>query len=165
VQWVDKVAEISSVLGHYRVSMAWTVVAAYVLVMILLVPRYKRRAWRVLLPTALASVLTVAILGVLGQSFQLFHVLALLLLLGIGVDYGVFMHEHPVQRDGTAWLAVALSAVSTILSFGLLALSRTPPLHNFGLTMLIGTTLAWLMVTLLTEYRKEGAHAPVDYAD
>jgi predicted exporter len=162
VQWVDKVAEISSVLGSYRATMGWTVVAAYGLVLALLVPRYKRRAWRVLLPTALASILTVAIMGVLGHSLQLFHVLALLLLLGIGVDYGVFMHEHPVRRDSTAWLAVGLSAVSTILSFGLLALSQTPPLRNFGLTMLIGTTLAWLMVTFFTEYRKEGAHAPLD---
>jgi predicted exporter len=39
-----------------------------------------------------------------------------------------------------------LSAVNTLLGFGLLALSSTPALRAFGLTMLIGTTLVWLCV-------------------
>jgi predicted exporter len=65
-------------------------------------------------------------------------------LLGVGVDYGIFLLEH--RDDGSAWMAVILGAVSTWLSFGLLALSQTPALHAFGLTLMIG--LAW--VGLLT---------------
>ena len=33
-----------------------------------------------------------------------------------------------------------------IFSFGLLGLSRTPALQAFGLTMLMGTALVWLLV-------------------
>jgi len=146
VQWVDKVEEISSVLGRYRQYMGWVVLGAYLVVFALLFPRYRRRTWRVLAPTALASVATLALLGLAGQNLQLFHVLALMLLLGVGVDYGIFMQEHPERRDGTPWLAVGLSAANTILSFGLLGLSRTPALQAFGLTMLIGTALVWLIV-------------------
>ncbi|NVD98562.1 MMPL family transporter [Massilia sp. BJB1822] len=146
VQWVDKVGEISSVLGRYRANMAWVVGAAYVLVFALLFPRYRGRAWRVLAPTALASVITLAALGWAGHSLQLFHVLALMLLLGVGVDYGIFMQEHPDRRDRTPWLAVGLSAANTILSFGLLGLSHTPALQAFGLTMLLGTLGVWLLV-------------------
>ena len=80
------------------------------------------------------------------QNLQLFHVLALMLLLGVGVDYGIFMQEHPDRSDRTPWLAVGMSAANTILSFGLLGLSSTPALQAFGLTMLLGTALVWLIV-------------------
>ncbi len=148
VQWVDKVGEISSVLGRYRQYMGWVVLGAYALVFCVLFPRYRGNAWRVVAPTALASAATLALLGYAGQQLQMFHVLALMLLLGVGIDYGIFMQEKTQRRD-TPWLAVGLSAVSTVLSFGLLALSQTPALRAFGLTMLIGTTLAWLLVPLL----------------
>ncbi|WP_295749398.1 MMPL family transporter [Undibacterium sp.] len=148
VQWVDKVAEISSVLGRYRAYMGWVVLASYLLVYGLLYPRYRRNTWRVLLPTALASLATLAIFGYAGQNLQLFHVLALMLLLGVGVDYGIFMQEQPDRRDATSWTTVGLSAASTILSFGLLGLSNTPALQAFGLTMLIGTAMVWLIVPI-----------------
>jgi hypothetical protein len=67
---------------------------------------------------------------------QLFSVLALALLLGVGVDYGIFLLEHP--GDGVSWTAIVLGAASTLLAFGLLALSSTPALHAFGMTMLSG---------------------------
>jgi len=119
----------------------------------LLYPRYRSRTWRVLAPTALASLATLALLGIAGQNLQLFHVLALMLLLGIGVDYGIFLHENPSRRDAIAWLAVALSALGTLLSFGLLSLSKTPALQAFGLTMLIGTTTVWLIVPCFRDDR------------
>jgi predicted exporter len=146
VQWVDKVAEISSVLGRYRQYMGWVVAGAYAVVFALLFPRYRRRTWRVLAPTALASLATLALLGYASQHLQLFHVLALMLLLGVGVDYGIFMQEHPDRRNTTPWLAVGMSAANTILSFGLLGLSKTPALQAFGMTMLLGTALVWLVV-------------------
>ena len=146
VQWVDKVSEISSVLGRYRQTMGWVVLGSYFVVFALLFPRYRRGTWRVLAPTAVASIATLAVLGFLGQPLQLFHVLALMLVLGVGVDYGIFMHENPTRQDGTPWLAIGLSGASTILSFGLLGLSSTPALQAFGLTMLIGTALVWIIV-------------------
>jgi predicted exporter len=146
VRWVDQVHEISSVLSRYRKYMSWVVLFSYVAVYCLLYPRYRNGAWRVLAPTALASVATLALLGISGQPLQLFHLLALMLILGIGVDYGIFFQENPTQRHHDAWLAVGLSALSTLLSFGLLGLSKTPALQAFGLTMSIGIAAVWLIV-------------------
>jgi predicted exporter len=143
VRWVDKAAEVSSLLGRYRVSMTVLLLAGYLAVLGALGWRYGWSAWRAWLPTILASAITVALLGWFGQPFQLFNVLALLLLLGIGVDYGIFLLEHPA--DGSAWLAVVLGAGSTWLAFGLLALSGTPALRAFGLTLLLGIALVWLL--------------------
>jgi predicted exporter len=149
VRWVDQVQEISSVLSRYRKYMSWVVLFSYVAVYCLLYPRYRSSAWRVLAPTAVASVATLALLGIFGQNLQLFHVLALLLILGIGVDYGIFFQENSTQRHQAAWLAVGLSALSTLLSFGLLGLSKTPALQAFGLTVSIGIAAVWLIVPCL----------------
>lgn len=143
VRWVDRSSEISQLLGHYRAMMGELLLAGFVAVALALWWRYRRMAWRALLPTALATLVTIAALGWLGEPFQLFTVLALLLLLGIGVDYGIFLLEH--QDDGASWLAVSLGAGSTLLAFGLLALSATPALHTFGLTMLLGVGTVWLL--------------------
>lgn len=62
-------------------------------------------------------------------------------ILGMGVDYGIFLQEHPSRQDKSSWLAVGLSALSTLLSFGLLGLSQTPALQAFGMTMLFGVAL------------------------
>ena len=145
VQWVDKVREVSGVLGNYRKYMGWATAGAYLAIFMLLFLRYRLSAWRVLLPPALASIATLAVLGLLGLPLQLFHVLALMLILGLGVDYGIFLQEEPDRRDHFAWLAVGLSAVSALLAFGLLALSQTPPLQAFGMTMLIGMASVWLI--------------------
>ena len=82
----------------------------------------------------------------MGEPLQLFNVLALILLLGMGIDYGIFLMEH--RGDDSAWLAVCVGAASTWLSFGLLSLSATPALHAFGLTLLFGIGLVWLLSPL-----------------
>jgi predicted exporter len=141
VRWVNRAGDISSLLARYRWAMTALLLAGHLLVFAALWARFRSAAWRAWLPTALASVLAVAVQGWLGEPFQLSNILALLLLLGIGVDYGIFLLEH--DGDGAAWLAVVLGAASTWLAFGLLALSSTPALHAFGLTLMLGIALVW----------------------
>lgn len=143
VRWVDRTATYSALLSHYRQMMGWLVLAAYVAVGLALALRFGPAAWRALLPTALAAATTLGLLGWLGVPLDLFGVLAQLLLLGFGIDYGIFLLEH--DGDPASWLAVCLGAASTSLAFGLLALSATPALHSFGLSLLLGIGLVWLL--------------------
>jgi len=143
VRWIDRTATFSALLGHYRVQMGWLLLVGYVAVGLALLLRFGRNGWRALLPTALAALLSLAALGWIGEPLQLFGVLAQLLLLGMGVDYGIFLLEH--RDDGASWLAVCLGAASTLLAFGLLALSATPALHGFGLVLLLGIGSVWLL--------------------
>lgn len=146
VVWVDRVAQVSQLLARYRVAMGAVLALGFVVVGAALWLRFGRHAWRAWLPSALACVISLSLLGWLGLPLQLFNVLALIILLGIGVDYGIFLLEH--RADGSAWLAVVLGAASTLLSFGLLALSSTPALRAFGLTMAIGVTAVVLLSPL-----------------
>ncbi|WP_235844738.1 MMPL family transporter [Cupriavidus agavae] len=142
-EWVDRIADLSGLLHHYRVLMSWLLLAGAGGVALLLAWRYGRAGWRALVPTLLAAAISVAVLGWLHVPLQLFSVLALALLLGVGVDYGIFLLEHP--GDGVSWTAIVLGAASTLLAFGLLALSSTPALHAFGMTMLSGVGAVWFL--------------------
>ena len=151
VRFVDRTQAISRVMGRYRTNMLWLLVVGYALVFLALFVRFRRKAWRSLAPTVLGSLLAIATVGLLGEKLQLFHVLALWLMLGMGVDYGIFLLEHPSRQAGEAWLAVGLGAVSTLLSFGLLALSTTPAIHAFGLAMAVGIGSVWALSPLFCD--------------
>jgi len=148
VRWVDQVQSVSALLGRYRQTMGLLLVAGHAAVLLALAWRYGRRAWRAWLPTAVATAGTLALLALTGQPLQLFNVLALALLLGIGIDYGIFLLEREDTGAGSAWLSVVLGAASTWLSFGLLALSSTPALHSFGLTLLFGILIVGIAAPL-----------------
>ena len=143
VRWVDQVQSVSTLMGRYRHMMGLLLIAGHAAVLLVLLWRYGRRAWRAWMPTAVATLGTLALLALFGQPLQLFNVLALALLLGIGIDYGIFLLERENADAGSAWLAVVLGAAGTWLSFGLLALSSTPALRSFGLTLLFGILLVW----------------------
>jgi predicted exporter len=143
VRFVDRTADLSSIMQRWRTGMTELLAVGYAIIFAALWWRFRGRAWRALLPTLVASALAMATVGFLGEPMTLFHVLALWLLLGMGVDYGIFLQEH--EHGGEAWLAVGLGAVSTLLSFGLLAVSTTPAIHAFGVTLGVGVTLVWLI--------------------
>ncbi len=147
VRFVDRTADLSSLMKRWRVGMSELLFAGYAVIFLALFWRFRGRAWRALLPTMVASGLALATVGFLGEPLTLFHILALWLLLGMGVDYGIFLLEHSAD-GGEAWLAVGLGAVSTLLSFGLLAVSTTPAIHAFGVTMGAGVGLVWLLSPL-----------------
>ncbi len=156
VRWVDRTADFSKLLKHYRKLMSMLLLVGIVLVFAVLYWRYRAQAWRVFAPTLLAGALTLGLLGLFGQPLQLFNVLALMLLLGMGIDYGIFLIEH--RGDASAWLAVCVGAASTWLSFGLLGLSATPALRAFGLTLLFGIGLVWLISPLFRPPPHDAPH-------
>ncbi|WP_226858522.1 MMPL family transporter [Diaphorobacter aerolatus] len=157
VTWVDKPAEISGLLKRYRVSMTELLALGHLLVLAALCLRFGRSAWRAWLPTVLASLAVVVILSLMSEPWQLFNVLALMLLLGVGIDYGIYLQEH--ENDPQAWLAVVIGAGSTWLSFGLLGLSQTPALRAFGVTLMLGLPIVLLLAPL---FRSAQADSPPD---
>lgn len=147
VLWVDRTADYSRVLRDYRLAMSAVLLLGLSLVAALLWLRFASRAWRVLTPVMIALLLVLAVQGWRGEPLHLFHVLGLAVLLGMSVDYGIFLLQ-PHSGDA-AWLAVTLGAFNTLLAFGLLAFSATPALAAFGSTLLIGIACAWLLAPLL----------------
>ena len=65
--------------------------------------------------------------------------MALFLVLGFGMDYTIFSRELRAHADVTLQ-AILLSALTSLLSFGLLSLSSIPVVASFGITLLVGNT-------------------------
>jgi len=152
VQWVDRPQSLSNILQHYRQALLLWIPLAYACVALLLFIRFGLSAWRVIAAPALATLITLAALPLLGISASLFHMLALLLVLGIGLDAGIFLFAS--HHSSHSWLAVCLSAFSTLLAFGLLALCLTPVLTMFGTTVLIAISCVFLLTPVFTLRRQ-----------
>ncbi|MCU7999910.1 MMPL family transporter [Shewanella sp. SM95] len=154
VQLIDKVADISAVMGHYRLLTLKLLVLALGIALLLFSLNFgvKKAAVVVAVP-ALAALLTLATLGLTGSPLSLFHALALILVFGIGIDYSLFFAS--AQNHGKAvMMAVFMSACSTLLAFGLLAFSQTQAIHYFGLTLSLGIGLTFLLSPLILTTKK-----------
>lgn len=145
VHFIDPAGEISHLFGQYRRQTIWLTLISYCVVMLILVGRYGLTGGLlVIAPPVIAAFASLGALGFLGESISLFNVMGLLLVLGIGVDYALFFRETGTTNPPTM-LAIALSSLTTLLAFGLLALSATAAIHSFGLTILIGIVVALLL--------------------
>jgi predicted exporter len=148
VIFVDPLARIAATFERIRIRASWLVMVGYLLISALLVWRYGRReALRMLYPPLLALGVTLGVLGWLGEPVNLFVVVALILILGLGRDYAVFLREGGAARRSPA-LAVSLSAMTMLFSFGLLAVSNIPALHMFGIATLVGILASYLSAPL-----------------
>jgi predicted exporter len=109
--------------------------------------RRPRLALAAFLPCVLAAGATLGILALAGIPASPIQVLALLLVLALGVDYGIFVVEHREGEDSTraALAGIALAGATTILSFGTLAASTSPALRDLGLSLGLGVLLSLIL--------------------
>ena len=157
VTLVDKAASVSRLFRSYRQGGAGWLLAALTLVYGALCLRYGPRQGAVVLaPTLLAMALALGVLGYLKAPFTLFHMMGLMLVLGVGVNYAIFLREGGVRAAATL-AGVLLSAATTLLSFGLLAFSSMPALAGFGLTLLIGVGIAVLLAPMVLSFVPGGS--------
>ena len=133
--------------------------AAVFIVLVLAVGMRKpKRMIAALLPVVLAITITVAFLLAMGQSLSLFNLVALLLVFGIGIDYGLFFSGVFISRQESAELmrqrtfhALSVCALSTVSVFGILSLSAVPVLLDIGITVGIGVLLSFILALLLSQ--------------
>lgn len=144
VSYVNRADHLSGLLALWREHIAWWVTLAIAALVPIMIWRYRLQAWRVLTPPVGAILGVLALFALTGTPLNVFSQLGLLLVLGIGLDAGIFSVEH--ARRPSAWLAITLSTLSSILAFGLLSFSKTPALHYMGLSCLTGLAIVWLLV-------------------
>jgi predicted exporter len=144
-RYFDQAAFLDRTYARFRVQTLQAIGVGLALILLVLHVRY--RAWRrtmaALLPAVIAAAATLGVLGVAGVPATLLHVLSLLIVLSVGVDYGVFLAESPGGRaSGATMVGLVASCATAVLSFGLLALSATQALRAIGLTVGVGVVLS-----------------------
>jgi predicted exporter len=152
VVFVDKAASVSKLFGAYRVDSGIWLAGALLLVLVLLMVRYKPRGGiETILPVLLAIGATLAAFGYARVPLNLFNCLALMLVLGVGANYAVFLREGCLREHadlGAVWTGVLLSAATTLLSFGMLGMSAMPALKSFGATLALGILVSVLLAPI-----------------
>jgi predicted exporter len=130
--------------------------AALILLLLTAGLRSAKRTLHVAVPVAAALVLTVGLLVAFGERL-VFHLVALLLVLGIGLNYALFFERSAADAEERlrTRLALAVCSTSTVITFGLLALSSTPVLHAIGSTVALGAVMALLMSALWARSRAQ----------
>ena len=126
----------------------------------------------ILLPTAFAVCCLLASMHVLGERFNTLNIIGVPLLVGIGVDDGIFLvgiatrtrqqrksHDVLTHELRTSCHAVLMTSATTILAFGSLIFTSTPAIRSLGRLSAIGigsclfATLFMLAPILLMRHR------------
>jgi len=145
VQLVDRLGQLNSVFAATQISAAELKLLSCVLIVLLLVvPFGFGGALRIVALPLLAALCSLASLGWLGQPLTLFSLFGLLLVTAISVDYAILMREQ-IGGAAVSLLGTLLAAVTTWLSFGLLAVSGTPAISNFGLSVSLGLAFSFML--------------------
>ncbi len=148
VVFIDTVGNLSDTFGGVRRQAIWLIFASYLIVSLFMLIRYGFfGGMAVMISPVVAAITSLGIQGLIGEPLTLFNVLAVLLVLGFGADYGIFFRETGGGNPSTL-VAIALSSVTTMLAFGLLATSSTAAVHAFGMTILLGIFVALILSPL-----------------
>ena len=154
--FVDIHAETNALVsGGAARALRWLLGGAAAAVAIMLAGlRQPLMVGRIVFAIASAAVVTVALLTLAGVRLSLIHLVALQFIVGIGLDYALFYARRQLDAEERARTLRTLVTCNgmTLLTFGLLALCRTPILQAIGVTVAIGAVssmcLSFLFVGL-----------------
>jgi predicted exporter len=106
---------------------------------------------RVLAPALAAALLTVATLLAAGSRLTIVHLVALLLVIGVALNYALFFNRRAADEAERALTRLTVLAASLTTLCAALALSAcsTPVLRAIGVTVICGTLYAFLLCALL----------------
>ena len=155
VAWVDRKSSFDNLFALYRhiltglLCIALAVIACGAVI---------RLGWRKGLISLVPSVLSLgcglAVLALSGHALNLFSLLALVLVLGIGINYTLFF-SNPRGTPLTSLLAITLAMMTTLLTLGMLVFSATQAISSFGIVLVSGIFTAFLLSPLAMPGKKE----------
>jgi predicted exporter len=148
VMLLDLKGETDALYKSYRVQILTFAVIGAVAIFVLLLAalRSVRRCLAVVTPVVAAVVVSVAVLVAFGLELNMFHLVAMLLVIGVGTNYTLFFDRalHYEHQRGRIYVSLATCNLSTVLGFGVIALASTPVLSAIGMTVAIGAALSLL---------------------
>jgi predicted exporter len=102
------------------------------------------------LPALVSPVVGLGVVALTGQSLNLFHLFAALVVMSMAMDYGIFVVETAKddarpEEVGATLSSIVIAALTTSLSFGLLGFSSLPVLQGIGQTTAAGIAVALLL--------------------
>lgn len=140
---IDLKEDVEGLLADYRRTALWAALGGALLIVAMLAAQMRspRVVARITVALGAAVLITAGALVRFEGSLTLFHLVALLLVAGIGSNYAIFFCRLPADAAArrTTLASVLLASATTFIAFALLSTSVTPVLHMIGTTVGIGT--------------------------
>lgn len=143
---------VSLVRTYRRETLGWLGIGALLSILLLAIGiRRMANIVRVVTPVLAAVVVATAGLLVIGIPLSLFHILALMIVAGLGFDYAVFLlgASDGAPISWKAFQSVTVCAISTVGVYSILSFSSVPVLSGIGLTTAIGATVAYIVTAVI----------------
>jgi predicted exporter len=162
-QALDIGAELSRLYARYlREAQTQALLGAGgVVLLVALALRSLPRVLAVCQPLVLAVLLTMAGLALLGVDLGILHLVGLLLVVAVGSNYALFfdmLRQRPAApADADTLASLLLANATTVLSFGLIAMSSIPALSAIGRVVAPGALLALVLSATLLPRGGRGA--------
>ena len=151
---VDMRGEIEMMMAAYRErGLAFSGIGLVLMYGVLAIGlRSFAKAAKILLPIVLAAIAAAAILIGFSEPLTVFHYVALLLTIGIGVNYALLL-ASPAARDDRPgmWRTLAVVSGTALTTFGVLAFAHAPVLHAIGVTVCVGVIVSLLFAAMLVQ--------------
>lgn len=154
VAWVDRKSSFDALFALYRHLLTGLLVVALAVIACGAVARLGwRHGLKSLVPSLLSLGCGLATLALSGHTVNLFSLLALVLVLGIGINYTLFF-SNPRGTPLTSLLAITLAMLTTLLTLGMLVFSATQAISSFGIVLVSGIFTAFLLSPLAMPGKK-----------
>ena len=138
--------DISNLVKECRINCAKLLIPVFLLLYALLAVIYKpKNAVRIILPSLCACIFTTGLLGLLHIGLNLFHVIAMFLIIGFSLDYSIFrFNGEKLVKD-----AVFMSCMTSAFSFFLLSLTGFKLISSLGFVLTTGLLSSYILSLLL----------------
>lgn len=106
----------------------------------------KSRIW-IFIPVISSVLISLSFQVFLGNSINIFHLLSLLLVVGLGFDYSLFFNYESAKSGvpSNSAHAVTISAITTIITFAILSFSDVSILSSIGQIVVVGVLVCFII--------------------
>ncbi|MFC2331111.1 MAG: MMPL family transporter [Treponema sp.] len=150
IYFINKINDMNKDLDELSKMILMFFAVVYVILFVVLKFFYTwKHTFKIISVPLLIVLFEAAIFAAASIPFEFFSITGMILVFGLGLDYVIYMIENDKRKDESENaklepFAIALSFITTAISFGALALSSFIPVHMIGLSILIGITTAYI---------------------
>ncbi len=146
VKYFDIQKDVSNIVKTCRQNCSRLFIPVFALLFVILAIIFGvKNSIKIMLPSMFASLFVIGLTGILGIDINLFHILAVFLLIGFGLDYSIFRFNGSKQVND----AVFMSCITSVFSFMLLSLTGFKLISSIGFVLSIGLLTSYILSIFL----------------
>ena len=144
---VDRRLVTNEFMGILNDNFNKLIIISMLLVFLILLLAYGRIELTIItmIPVLISWIWTIGIMGIFGISFNIFNIIILTFIFGLGIDYSIFIirgllqeYKYGTKELGSYKVSIILSSVTTLVGIGVLIFAQHPALRSIALMSIIG---------------------------